>query len=367
MFKKARKLIDSLAEGFLDYIHHNSLVRLQIIMQIFTLFAFLIICYKPLQINYFVFFDDKPMMHHYTPQNESVLANTVNDVFVTLMIKDFPQFDVVKNQFTMDATIRFEFNASRVPLKIIEDFSFNRGTIISRSNALTKMVGTSMIASYDILVRFSPGLDYRYFPFNNHRINLVLINNVVRTSELIYRVEESRMVMSANIFTQGWANIGIHGETGFIRAETSQLSDHTDIEHPAILFSFDYANTGFKNVFLIVLPMMMMFFLALFSISLSPETQSSLIVSLAVGAVSSLLVYRFVIQNLVPYVEYFTISDFIYLYFLTSAFMCLMYGMFMVSKGEISFLIKALRVFLIIALHIGFNIMLLILLYVRTT
>ena len=73
-----------------------------------------------------------------------------------------------------------------------------------------------------------------------------------------------------------------------------------------------------------------MFFLGVFSMFINLEKHEWPVVSLSVSSLSSLIVYRFVLNNMSPISSHFLISDKLYAFLLVIAFFVLMLNLFFI-------------------------------------
>jgi len=81
----------------------------------------------------------------------------------------------------------------------------------------------------------------------------------------------------------------------------------------------EFVKKGIRKAFIIFLPIFVAFFIGLLSFVLV-TTNIVGRATLSVSAVSALLGYRFVIENIMPKVDYFTLTDYIYIILLGLAF-----------------------------------------------
>ena len=95
------------------------------------------------------------------------------------------------------------------------------------------------------------------------------------------------------------------------------------VRHSKVIFSIDFKRSGYRFIFLIFIPIFLIFFIGLFSFAFNPEDKNSrsTIMNLASASLASLLAYRFVINNMAPSgVGYFMLSDHIFNLFLVLSF-----------------------------------------------
>jgi len=81
---------------------------------------------------------------------------------------------------------------------------------------------------------------------------------------------------------------------------------------PVATFELDYSQFNVRDVITLFLPLLLSCYIALFSFSLS----SGVALGLALGSVTSMLTYRWVIDSLSPHVGYFMMTDYVFVFFL---------------------------------------------------
>jgi len=310
-------------------------------------------CRIPLSESVLNFADPRPLISYYSPQERSESASVAAKVKSGLYIKDFTDFDPVKNVFVIDALVWFEFYPHSVSLDMIEKFSFKRGTILKKSAPNTTLIKDKLFASYNVKVKFSSNLNFQNFPFNDHRIYLVLTNEFVTPEELRYEGVESGISVSPEIYTGGWINVGSTIRYGYNIVQFEEDNPSNTISRPVVMFLIDYSQTGVKNIFLILIPILIMYFMAFFSLSMDVKRHTKIIMQLSIGTVTALLAYRFVIERLSPEVGYFVISDYIYLFILVMVFFVFLLNMYAIRvSGKLPFTIKLARGVITIISHL---------------
>ncbi|HZW60889.1 MAG TPA: hypothetical protein VFF04_01565 [Candidatus Babeliales bacterium] len=235
-------------------------------------------------------------------------------VNVGLHITDFLRFDTIRNDFMINAFIWFEFDPQIIKLETIEKFYFTKGDIVHKSDAMLTKKGHSTIALYTIRVQFSTILDYARFPLDDHRLFLNLTNQAVSAEELIYIANPNDYVISENIYISAWQVVGHAVESGYapviLGTDTTMLQSKT-------VFALDLSKKDLRQLSLILLPLLFLFYLGLFTFSIKDITVA---MTIPLASVAGLFAYSFVIQTLAPMVGYMMMSDYLFLFFLFSSF-----------------------------------------------
>lgn len=267
--------------------------------------------------NRFTSTDREPEILPLTAERLSFFGGSPEPVSVGINVRDFFSFDVVKNEFVFIGIIWFEFDPSVVSLDAISKFSLLRGEIIDRSEPNTRITsGGKVMAQYDVRIKLTTPLDYRYFPIDDHKIAIGLTNTFLQPDEIVF-IANTRGFFADQIVGQaGWRPVDFFVKTGITEAMIKRDDQTKTIYHPAALFTVHYERTGSRYALLIFLPLLLIFYLSLFSLSLDPARYTGSILSLGAGGVSAMLAYRFVIESLSPAVGYFMLSDYFYFLFL---------------------------------------------------
>lgn len=278
-------------------------------------------------------------------------------VLTGLFIRNFLEFDVLKNNFVADAYVWFEFDPALLASKIIDDFFFGKATIEHKSTPYTYSINNKTFIGYNIQIRFQTNLNYKAFPIDNHRIYLTLNNAALATNHAFLNTPSNTFQVADTVYASGWSYKN--------KAVTSGL--HISILDPQsqkkltisrVIFAMDFMNESFKRFILITLPLFVIFFLALFTLSMNPIKQYETVVSIPAAMMSALVAYSFVIESSSPKVAYFMLSDMIFNLFLVLNLM-----IFLLDAICIKYLL-AYRGFLVIFFHAILIISWLTLLYV---
>jgi len=264
---------------------------------------------------------------HSDPAPELIYLNTfrqshsvvgVAEVKTGLFIKSFSVFDLAKNHFKMDAIVWFKFKPTLISLEIIEQFSFEQGNIIEKSLPRIKVEDDYLLVRYDVQVQFSTNLDFHSFPFESHRLHIVLVNENITPSELVFNISQSAFSWTNNLHTNDWRIIAKAAHSGYGEALFDRADPNKKTAHPKIIFTLDLAQKGLRKAILIFLPVLLIIFMSNFALSMNPERMDVAMLELGAVSLTGVLFYRFVIENITPDVGYSTLVD----YFFNVALAC---------------------------------------------
>lgn len=289
-----------------------------------------------------------------TPDQIIAWGGIPTRVSVGMYISNFPELDFVNNSFTFDGIIWFEFDPALISLSTVGKFFFEKGEIIQQSEPYTQVIENKFFARYNIRVRFKTDLDYKYFPFDGHRIDIVLINRTIQPGEMIFRSYHSFFKLAPDIIPAGWLLYGTGVRTGWVQSVLDKYESHKIVSHPRAIFSIFIRRGGIRSILLILLPLFMIHFISLFCFAFDPRTQAVHIFGLASGGVTALLGYRFVIENMTPKVGYFVLSDQVFTLFLAASLIEFLFAVILIRTGKLTSTLIILRGITYLAINIIF-------------
>ncbi len=259
---------------------------------------------------------DEPIVHQpITPQKFRDLGGFPEPINVGLQIDQFQDFNVTKNQFQFSGNLWFEFEAGTISLEALNDFRFERGTIVSRSEPDTKLNGNLLTVRYLLKVAFNSGLVFSDFPLDDHRINLVLTHPFISPEEVIFETKTSNFVVDGKLFPFGWNIIRRTVKEGFSESHLSEQDVGKAVIQPLVGFSMDVERYGARYLLAILLPLFLLYFLMFFSFSVDAGPS----ISVTLGGMTGILAYRYVIEQLSPQSGDLMLSDYFFFLVLTSA------------------------------------------------
>ncbi len=247
-----------------------------------------------------------------------------------IYIRNFSSFDFATNSFVVNAMIWFEFDKNEVPFKTIDNFSFENSKIIYKSQPYVTLNNDKILVKYDVIFEAKTDVNFYRFPLEDHRLSIVLTNNFISPRELYFDDSENAMslVISDKLFTSNWKVHSMRSISGYSSLYFDQYNTHRKMQSPKAVFTINFQKVGINKILLIFVPLFAVILLALFSFLMSFNNHQGK-TSLGLAAITGLLGYRFVIQNMSPSVGYFTLTDKIFLFFLFFAFLIYIFHVLM--------------------------------------
>lgn len=241
-------------------------------------------------------------------------------VKVGMFIKNFQIFDIIKNNFLVDALIWFEFNDDEITLDTVENFSIDYGKIVYKSPPDIKVTDKQVFAKYNVRFELKTDLSFYQFPFEDHRLPILISNDFVTPDEMYYTIDASSFQIQQNIAPAGWRFSDMSVDAGFLPLQLDRQDTSKKSENPKALFVLNVVKASSRKALVIFLPLFASIFLSLLAFVMNAANVVGKF-SLAITGVTALLGYRFVIEQMMPQVGYFTTTDSIYLFLLTFAFL----------------------------------------------
>lgn len=302
-------------------------IRFQIFLIILSIIFAGFALYRPLHL--FTTTDPRAELLSITPQLIQEFGSEPATVKVGFFIRDFPVFNMVKGDFTIVGIVWFEFDPSIISLETLNKFVFDKAEFLQRSATYSRIVGDKLFVRYDVKLKFNLPLQYKYFPLDDHRLSIMLTHELITPGEIKFSSGINEFIVGPNMESAGWGEVGRQVKLGYTEAVLDTTDATKKVYHPAALFSIDYRRIGIRYSLTIFLPLLLIFYLSLFSFSLDPINYRGSIVSLATGGITALLAYRFVIESLSPSVGYFMLSDYIFFLFLFA--LCIVFFLVMIG------------------------------------
>ena len=262
------------------------------------------------------------LLYLQTHKGLELIPNIPNIVEVKtgIYIKNFPVFNLLKNEFIIDALIWFEFNPSLVQLEVVKNFSFERGIIISQSIPEMKLEKNLLLVKYNVRIKLSTNLDHKYFPMNDHILHIVITNESISPLELFFSAQDSSFSWSKRLYTHDWDIVRKTVKAGYSDLILGRFDKDKVISHPRVVYSLFLARAGMRKAALIFIPLLTIYLLGTYSLILEPKKMFDPILTIGIGSISGLLAYRFVIEKISPNVGYFTLTEYFFTIVLASSF-----------------------------------------------
>jgi len=256
-----------------------------------------------------------PLVEQINPETLTEFGGFPDEVTVGLYIEQFQTLDILHNNFMFNGIIWFLLNPGVISLDSLQKFEFQRGEIVYLSKPNIQLYKKKLLVQYHARVKFTSALDYQAFPIDNHKINLVFTHPFITLSEALFESSTNNFVVKAQTEASGWKLQDQQVSYGYVTARLNEDDAEQNKYIPQVIFSMDFVRIGSRAVVSILLPLLLVFYLAMFTFSLDPR----LSITIATGSITAILAYRFVIENLSPATGYFMLADYLFFLFLTAS------------------------------------------------
>jgi len=305
----------------------------------FAIFAFFI--YRTM--NVFKVYDPQPGFIE--PDKAELVDAGKTKITLGLYIRDFVGFDLAKNEITFDGIVSAYFNGHDASLADVGKFSFEKGEITRKSEPYVTVLDGITYAFWDVRVRFTADFNYKAYPLDNHRIYIVLTNYALAPFVSEFTVPSKDFELAPHITLSEWDIIHKASVTGYMCEPLRFGPQKTEACFPRAVFALDCKRHDLNHLLSILLPLLLIFFVTLVSFSFNVQEFFEAHLVVAIGAITALLAYRFVIQTMAPDVGYFMVSDYLFLLFLLAIFVA-----FFINT-TIQSMPLAVKKLLVVALH----------------
>lgn len=259
--------------------------------------------------------DNEPNVQLIDMEMRKEIRDFASVVKTGMYIKNFELFDITSDHFIAGLVVWFEFLTDEIMLETIQNFSFINGKILEKSPGDIRVSKGTMFVKFDVRVEFKSQLNYYRYPFDDHRISLVLTNNAVTPNELYFTVDNNSFAMASDIYTSNWQVLELDTSWGYTQLKLDSRTENKKMLRPVVAYSINFAKSSMRQIIIIFVPLFiaLLFGLLTFLMGLSNTYDR---MRMSVSALTALLSYRFIIDRMMPTVGYLTTTDLIYVLYL---------------------------------------------------
>lgn len=239
----------------------------------------------------------------------SVPPTRTHTLTMGLYIDEFFSFDILKNSFGLAGSVWYSWQTDK-PYdhpELLERLDIVQGTITERGTPDYIQSGDLTVMRIPIRLTFHAPINYVRFPLTDHRICLLMRNLYLDARKININAPQDSITLAHQ--PTSWSLEKITTISGCARYVLDNASDIT-MHYPYIMILFNFSRHALRYIITLFLPLLVVFYVALLSLSLANSTG----LSVAISACTGLAGYRFGMEGFVPQVGYFTSSD--YLFFL---------------------------------------------------
>lgn len=288
--------------------------------------------------------EKEPLLQTLTPAKVKIFGGLPQTVIVGLNIQNFQTFDVINKNFVFNGTVWFLLNPGFISLKTLSKFEFAQGQILEKGEPKTEIIDGKLFVEFPVRVQFTSPLNFDYFPIDDHNIYIIFTHPQLSPEEINLQSWQQYFTDLSDEKSVGWELFDTNVYNGYSDIQLDEFDKEKEQLIPTVIFELKYTRYGSRYIVSILLPLLLIFYLSLFSLSASHRAA----ISLATGSITAILAYRFVIENLSPNSGYFMLSDYIFFMFLIAT----AFVFFIVMLESFEFHVpKMLKKLFIVAIH----------------
>ncbi|MFA6263081.1 MAG: hypothetical protein WCW33_03825 [Candidatus Babeliales bacterium] len=299
-----------------------ALLEVKVKFLVFVLLFFYVIGLFVVALSTFRSDDPIPDVKMISFEMRKQFRDLASRVKVGLYVRNFSTFNFITNSFVVNAMIWFEFNQNEIMLNTINQFSFENSKILHKSDPYVTLNNGKMLVQYDVMFETKTDINFYRFPLEDHRLSIVLTNNFISPNEMYFDDSFGALsfIVSDRLFTSDWDVHALRSVSGYTALSFDKYAPQREMLSPKAVFTIDFQKAGVNKILLIFVPLFAAILLALFSFLMSFNNHNGK-ATVGLTAITALLGYRFVIQQMSPPVGYFTLTDKIFTFFLLFAFL----------------------------------------------
>ena len=268
------------------------------------------------------------------PQINEQTKRLASTITVGLHVRKFPDFSFTTQTFVMDAIVWFRFPQATETLDTLEKFTFQdslplpTGDLILKSPPIIKLIGSEVLVSYHILVKFKSEQLFQQFPLGGHRLIFTLTNKSATSHELNFITQSNNLTLAEKNHGT-WQAQKTFAQSGYIKSVLTSQDPAMAIDYPAVVFAIDFDSIGARDLFSLYFPLFVIFFINLLGLIIDIFNFTGL--TIIATTLPLLVLYRLVIQGVSPEITYNSHIDFTFytlvflsmLIFFIQAYVCL--------------------------------------------
>ena len=234
---------------------------------------------------------------HHTPVN------------VEFNIQNFSKAEFSKGFARVEAFLTFSYDNTKITAEKIDDFIIKDARILEKTKIISQKNEINQQEDlWHVLFEQAFDLNYRLFPIDDHTLEFIIYNShpevgfIVNKNSLI--IEESREIHSwKTMFSQSVIHTILYPITN-------------KISNCAVQCSIAVNQVGYRGILSIFLPLFIILFVALFTLSLPHIAGQNMIINLLLA----LNAFRIVLEKISPKTSYLLMSDVVFITVLITTF-----------------------------------------------
>jgi hypothetical protein len=217
-----------------------------------------------------------------------------NEVKVGIYVLNVGKFEVSTGTYTVDFYLDMKCETECDPSR----FEFSNG----RANTVDKIIDEPGEKFYRIQGTFSSNVDLRKYPFDSHKLSIVLEDKEKTITELVYKPDPENSGIDPNVVIVGWELDGWGMET------SKHYYAPYDETYSRYTFNIEISRAALPSFIKSILPVFFMIFVGILSLLLAAD-KVTMRLSLNISTLLGAVMFHLNLTNQIPPVGYMTFAD----------------------------------------------------------
>ncbi|MBI4894721.1 MAG: hypothetical protein HY833_03225, partial [Candidatus Aenigmarchaeota archaeon] len=226
-------------------------------------------------------------------EETSLVASDPSEVSVGIYVLNVGKFEVATGSYTIDFYLDMKCPTECDPSR----FEFSNG----RANTVDKIIDTPTEKFYRIQASLSQNIDLRKYPFDSHKLSIVIEDKVETKEALVYKIDPEGSGIDPEVSIVGWDLNGWGTEVG------EHFYVPYDETYSRYTFNIDISRPVLPSFIKSMLPVFFMIFVSMLSLLLAAD-KVTMRLSLNISTLLAAVMFHLNITSQIPPVGYMTFA-----------------------------------------------------------
>ncbi len=225
---------------------------------------------------------------------ETTVETAPEVVNVGIYVLNVGKFEVSTGTYTIDFYLSMKCDTECDPT----GFEFSNG----RANTVDKIIDTPTEKFYRIQATLSQNIDLRKYPFDTHKLSIVIEDKVKTIHDLVYRIDNPGTGVDPDVAVVGWEY------NGWDAAIDEHYYKAYDEDYSRYVFSLNISRSIVTSLLKSLLPVFFMVFIGMLSLLLAAD-KVTMRLSLNISTLLAAVMFHLNLTSQIPPVGYMTFAD----------------------------------------------------------
>lgn len=279
-------------------------------------------------------YEQSPKLYSYVPEKGRKFGEMPSPVEVSLFLRSMPTFDEDKGHFVLTGSLSFYYKPGQISLDTLGNFQVENGNILEKSGPISRYIDDHVFSVYDVKLSFFSEMNYKFFPITDHKIFLKIKFPEAFAQDLLLETYRSDVTVANNFSPKGWKLVDYSVDAGYYIEKPADQNIKKIVTTPEVAFTLYFSQPGIRKTIIIMMPSFFLFLLIVLSLVIPSQSfrDDRLLIHLSIGGTTGLIIQRLVVENITPRIDYFTLVDHLYVYFISCAILSLIINTMMDSQ-----------------------------------